>query len=262
MAQETPSSVLGAVEGLAGLVRLEIAHGAVLEALGVGDCARDDVGGVGQPGGQECCRDGAVGGLELLPGVGDRAQRVGVGGLQLVDEKNESLVVGVLCRGLGGMGDELTERARGLRGRSLRAGELEAADSGDPRRDLDLADPSGQYVTMSPGAGELVNLIGDHCCEGSVAGCDEYRGQTEVVRSALGTAQQAGLAHTTGTNLHAHPSGEAPLEGDPTQQARDVGELGLAPGNLASGLTWRVGTRLQELLLAAQKIRPYRSTQL
>jgi hypothetical protein len=122
----------GSGQGLAGLVRLQIAHRAVLEALGVGDGSRDDVRGMGQPSGQERRRDGTVGGLQLLPGVGNRAQGISVGCLKLVDEQDQSLVVGVRSRGLGGVGHEFTERAGGFGSGPLGAGQFEVAHSWDP----------------------------------------------------------------------------------------------------------------------------------
>lgn len=84
---------------------------------------------MGQPSGQECRRYGAVGGLQFLPGVGDRAQEVGVGCLELVDEQDQSLVVGVRSCGLGGVGYELRECAGGFGSGPLGAGQFDVAHS-------------------------------------------------------------------------------------------------------------------------------------
>lgn len=109
------------------------------------------------------------------------------------------------------------------------------AEPGDTCRHLDLAHPFGEQVAVAPRAGELVHLVGEDRCEDTVACGDEDCGQAELVGGALGPGQQAGLAHPSGADVDAHPAGEASLERDPGRQTVDVGELGLAAGDLTSG---------------------------
>ena len=219
---------------------------AVGEPLAEGDHRGDRVRRVGQPGGEHRGRDVLPLALQVLPGIGERAQAVAVGLLDLVDEQHQAGVL-LLRAGRDRVAHDVLELPHAVDPVAVGGPLGLQPRTRDADADREPLEPFGELAPglAAPVAGGPLELVGDGSDQAlGLARGDPHGQHAPRLGAPLHLAQQRGLAEPARGDVDPDPP-DQPLQVDQVGQPLvGLGELLGAAGDLAGDLAGCVRTRL------------------